>query len=1020
MAMITKEAAYIAIKKSGVPLAILAPKMGLFPQAMGALGMSYATPALSGVGNLLAIVLLATDQYLKYVPSKSKETPEEHVLAPIPRKKTIKFKINKPFTLWGQHFKLEDFMTSCMIVGTSGTGKTSAGFDHFLDKMTRMLDDENPKSKTAKFGGFFLDVKNQFFVRVLYFMVRAGRNPLTDLKVVSPYSEKIIVEWEDPDTGFRFFMNGSHYPTGTACSQFLQGVVRSDGSSYPENLFSVYDSRFEAILEELKRSPLPVGDKKLNLIGWREQSGQLLRVVRNSALDRLEIYKRNGNKIKLPRPRSLRYVRRVTVDTGLRYNVIDNTLPAAAIAQQLMKVARLANGSGGSGGGNDSYWIGSTEAQVINCINLWRIIHGTTKEITGPDILKLSTNVEYLDKHLNDLKEKRRQFNNELLSIKDDNFRKEEIEKSLKSIEAVSDYFKSTWTQKDPKQKNTVEQMIVNLFGVFNNDEHLKRSFCSPSTYNFRECMNDGRIFVLVPGADYSENAKVIGTLLKLHFQKVSLERVDSSTINRNRVVIFGADEVQRYVVAASASEGDADFNNLSRESKIINIVATQTDASIADLIKGAADSYFSSYGIRLYFNVDDPGTRKRGVELCGQTKKTYAYKLKGDDMSLTSVMEGKSQVNSQGQQKEEKSFKDEDFISLKKWESICFNKFAPNHDKRMAVRHQNKPHEYGAPSSEPLIQRLVDWYQSAFIEQCLYEQGNVGLVDHDQHVELNATTSEESNENSNSADNQPDSQASQAGSSGMKNPDPETERGKEAQDMAAAFEAGGDFGEDLPEDSDGEAPRAKKDDPHPDAKETPQEEFDLHRNPPRPRSPVGAKVHRHRSSPIERGLPKEAKCPFADEDLEPTSDQLAPNVTVEQASGEDFPNPTVKDNESKSAKTDDATPQEKLHDSIQTNFGEEGGAEYLNEYAIAEMVQEQMDSEKPYGTIDEVVTAQGGFASDKDDAPAKNGMTIIPAGSIDIAEARNAVQEWMSTAKDISVGSKTSYTRNMATTISV
>jgi len=66
-----------------------------------------------------------------------------------------------------------------------------------------------------------------------------------------------------------------------------------------------------------------------------------------------------------------------------------------------------------------------------------------------------------------------------------------------------------------------------------------------------------------------------------MDWQSRMLRRVSegSDALNKNRVVLYFADECQKYIVSGSQEAGDPNFMSLSRESRVIHICATQSEA---------------------------------------------------------------------------------------------------------------------------------------------------------------------------------------------------------------------------------------------------------------------------------------------------------------------------------------------------------------------------------------------------------------------------------------------------------
>lgn len=117
--------------------------------------------------------------------------------------------------------------------------------------------------------------------------------------------------------------------------------------------------------------------------------------------------------------------------------------------------------------------------------------------------------------------------------------------------------------------------------------------------------------------AEYKNLSKIIATYLKLDFQGVVLSRLSNGKYKRKSVFI--SDEYHEYVTST-----DADFFAQSRESKCINIIATQSYTSLQNSLKDDSNVkvIIQSLINKFWFRTDDNFTIEEVQKLIGKEDK--------------------------------------------------------------------------------------------------------------------------------------------------------------------------------------------------------------------------------------------------------------------------------------------------------------------------------------------------------------------------------------------------------------
>ena len=142
-------------------------------------------------------------------------------------------------------------------------------------------------------------------------------------------------------------------------------------------------------------------------------------------------------------------------------------------------------------------------------------------------------------------------------------------------------FFREEWQKlvEDGKTANIIRSPISGAFDVFLQDPNLAESFCQPATFSFEDIVQFGKIIGLVPGDQYEQLGRVLGTACKMDFQSAMLSRNGRADLNSARLAVYFADECHKYIISGSSTAGDPYFMNLSRSNNVVNFCATQNTA---------------------------------------------------------------------------------------------------------------------------------------------------------------------------------------------------------------------------------------------------------------------------------------------------------------------------------------------------------------------------------------------------------------------------------------------------------
>lgn len=628
-------------------------------------------------------------------------------------------------------FAEKDLFTNILITGAIGSGKTSSVIYPILRQICTLYNEitDDEKHPNQKWGGLVLDVKGEFYETLIYFLHKSGRNVLYDLILIRPDADYPVVRLKDPTTGYFWYICAAGGSEGREIDLLTKGYKLADGSKIPSTIFtgSVEDrAEYEAYLKEL------VMDVKMPLcyVGWRVDGAKLVRVDYTTEPGEIEyLLDEKGQKIKSDPPKKLKYDGMEHINNGIRYNICSPHLPPAEVASRLVSIAETLGGGGG--GGDNSYWTDSAKKHIGFIIHLWRNLN--KEQASALEIVRLTTQKSALDDELRKLEAKIAELNEEFLNNQDDPVKMKEKDAKRRFLTDVQKYFTDEWGKLDPKTKGIIVSVISNLFGPFITDYQLQEVFCKPATITFEDTIQKGKIVTLLAGGQYETLAKQLGTSLKMDFQSICKTRTVQAHYNKTRVVVFMADEAQVYVTAGGGNNtGDENFMALSRQSRVINCIATQSDSSIISVIgEKKAPVYFQSFGGRVWLQNTDYTTNQNAARVLGKVKKE-TVKTTGREFSIDSVIgkEGGPSVSTEFS--EDERFKIETFSNLNIFDAIIYNK-GKKGARDKATKYKGKPDAIGDPKSADNAERFATlrWFYQAYIENRLHIIGESDKFDH-------------------------------------------------------------------------------------------------------------------------------------------------------------------------------------------------------------------------------------------------------------------------------------------------
>jgi hypothetical protein len=730
-----KNSTYVA--QAVAAAGIAAPVMGLaIPQT--SLWLPPPFPAIAEAGVGLVTIGLETLILSKLAVSKRWPVAKE---GRVPRKLEV--------SLGGMTFDEKALFTNIIAFGSIGSGKTAAVIYPLLDSLTGLYNNDDPTMPNAKWGGFVLDVKGDFHEALIWVMQKHGRDLLRDLVVIRPDNDYYVLEFEEVNTKEHFLVSCIGGTSMQECDLVLakaegpESILGADlshnkvlrlpnGDTEPLSSFVFSDRgtfRRKEIHELLKDLRFDVRGLSVRWLGWREdKAGRLVRVTHTVSRQPQYGLDQHGNVITTSKPARLRYLGVHCINNGLTYNLISKPAASTEAAGRIMAVAEV---TGNAFGSDNAYWSNASEKHIAACIELFRQVEGPLgRECSVNEIQKFTTNEKYLNEYVGKLK---------------DVIKKKSLEGAssyeVLLLRNLDDYFVGEWLKHDPKTKGNIQSCVTNLFGDVTRNEQLIKTFCQPSRFSFEDCLNSGKVYTLVLSA-YPNAQMLIGTCMKLDFQQVVLKRTQAAPINKNRFLLFLADEYQFFITTSGSGKtgGDEKFLSVARQSRICNLIASQAKSTLLAVQKdeNKIDAFIQCFGSRVFLQNLDEKTNKLAEQTGGQfwgEKEDHS----GADLKLSSAFgEGRSGSTTRRQEKMNR-FDASHFTQMAPFEAVIFNKERPTGRKIVKANLRETARFW---DSKALSQAANDYYQ-AYIENRAYELGIPHLFDTKDNVKEGASASE-------------------------------------------------------------------------------------------------------------------------------------------------------------------------------------------------------------------------------------------------------------------------------------
>lgn len=214
-------------------------------------------------------------------------------------------------------------------------------------------------------------------------------------------------------------------------------------------------------------------------------------------------------------------------------------------------------------------------------------------------------------------------------------------------IEAVDRWFTHGWRRLDNRLRSSITEGITVFLSLFDENPVVHRTFCPPrSAYSgppkpgeprplppLEELLESGHVLALnFPVGLNPGLARALGVMLKLDFQRAVLQRIPKIAANPKRVwrdLLFICDEYHAFAtVGETDPTGDERTFALSRQARLIPIVATQSISSLRSALPGDESwrTLLQCFRTKLFLATSDEFTARAAADLCGRRDRMKAH----------------------------------------------------------------------------------------------------------------------------------------------------------------------------------------------------------------------------------------------------------------------------------------------------------------------------------------------------------------------------------------------------------
>jgi len=213
--------------------------------------------------------------------------------------------------------------------------------------------------------------------------------------------------------------------------------------------------------------------------------------------------------------------------------------------------------------------------------------------------------------------------------------------------DAVDRWYRHGWMKLDARLRSSITEGVIVFLSLFDDNEAVHRTFCPPqSAYlddpvpgaprplpPLEDLLETGRVLALnFPVGMNPGLARALGVMLKLDFQRAVLQRISRISAHPERVwrdLVFVCDEYHAFAtVGETDPTGDERTFALSRQARLIPIVATQSISSLRSALPGEESwrTLLQCFRTKLFLATSDEFTARTAADLCGRRDRLKAH----------------------------------------------------------------------------------------------------------------------------------------------------------------------------------------------------------------------------------------------------------------------------------------------------------------------------------------------------------------------------------------------------------
>ena len=214
-------------------------------------------------------------------------------------------------------------------------------------------------------------------------------------------------------------------------------------------------------------------------------------------------------------------------------------------------------------------------------------------------------------------------------------------------LQAIDRWYNHGWKRLDNRLRSSITEGVVVFLSLFDDNPLVHDTFCPPrSAYAgdikpgerqplppLEELLETGSVLALnFPVVMNPGLARALGVMLKLDFQRAVLKRIPKIAAAPDRGwrdLVFICDEYHAFAtVGETDPTGDERTFALSRQARLIPIVATQSISSLRSALPGDESwrTLMQCFRTKLFLATSDEFTAKAAAELCGRRDRLKAH----------------------------------------------------------------------------------------------------------------------------------------------------------------------------------------------------------------------------------------------------------------------------------------------------------------------------------------------------------------------------------------------------------